>query len=173
MIFNTYKLHTKYVRGFSLVEVLVYMAVFVVVAGAMVTTFLSFDTVFLRNRTERVLTHEARASLEYISRAIKQADSINAGLSAFDTSPGALALIDGATTTRLYVSGGVLMLSVNGSDVGPLTSDAVTIEDITFNHQSGTVSDFVRVGLTLSTSNKAASTTKTFYTSGVLRGSYE
>ncbi len=160
-------------RGFTLVETLVYMAVFVLVAIALVMTFLSFDTVFLRNKLERVVANEAQTSLEYIAQAIRQADSVNTGLSTFDTASGVLALEGGATSTRIYTSGGLLMLDVEGVTVGPLTSDAVTVEGITFNHQVGTLTDLIRVTLTISADNKAASTTKTFYTSGVLRGSYE
>ncbi len=160
-------------RGYTLIETLVYIGVFVLVAMALVVTFLSFDTVFLRNNTERIVINEAQTSLEYIAQAIRQADSVNTGLSTFDNPSGVLVLNEGATSTRIYMSGGAVMLEVEGTSVGPLTSDAVTVDAITFNHYVGTITDLVRVSLTLSAQNKAASTTRTFYTSGVLRGSYE
>ena len=171
-----YSSHKKYSvtqKGFTLIEVLVYIAVLVIVAGALISTFLSFDTVLIRNKTERVLTQEARMSLELISQSIRDASAVDTGLSTFDASPGVLALTAGATTTRFYVSGGTLMYAVNGVDVGPLTSKAITIQNITFNRQVGSSTELVRVALTLSAHSKTASSTRTFNTSAVLRGSYE
>jgi type II secretory pathway pseudopilin PulG len=168
------KYHTgKCIHGFTLIETLVYMAVLVIVVGALVTTFLSFNTVLVRNATERVLTKEAQASFEYIVQAIRQSDSVNTGMSTFNTSPGTLALTEGATSTRFYVASGVLMFEQNGVAVGPLTSDAATLESLVFNHQTGSTSELVRVEMTLSSHNTSASTTRTFNSGAVLRGSYE
>lgn len=165
--------HRTRLRGFTLIETLVYMSVLVLVVGALVTTFLSFDTVLLRNKTERVLTKEAQSGLEFMVQAIRQSDAVNTGLSTFNSSPGTLAITNGATTTRFYVSSGVLMMDQNGVALGPLTSDAVVLESLTFNHQTGSTSELVRVQMTLSAHNNAASTTRAFYGSAVPRGSYE
>lgn len=159
--------------GFSLVEVMVYIAVTVLVAGALVTTFISLDDVLFRNKTERELTHSASVSLERMTRAIRSADSVNTGLSTLGVSPGALALTESGTTTEFYTSGSSLMLSVNGTELGPLTSDAVTVQSVVFNRYTGSTTEMVRVALTLSAVGKASSSTRTFYTSAVLRGSYE
>jgi Tfp pilus assembly protein PilW len=167
-------LHTrKRQHGFSLVEMLVYVAVVVFVAGALISTFLSLNTVLLRNRTERELAESARASLERIERDIRNADSINTALSTLGSNPGVLVLTGTGTTTKFYVSSSTLMLNVNGVDLGPLTSDAVTVRSIVFNRYVGTTTDLVRVTLTLSAVSKAASTTRTFYTSAVVRGTYD
>lgn len=160
-------------RGFSLIEVMVYLAVTVLVAGALVSTFVSLNDILFRNKTERELTHSASVSLERMTRAIRGADSINTGLSTFGTSPGALTLIDSGTTTAFYMSGSDLMVSVNGAELGPLTSDVVTVESVVFNRYTGSTTDMVRVALTLSAVGKNSSSTRTFYTSAVLRGSYE
>ena len=160
-------------EGFALVEILIYLSVLLIVAGGLVTTFLSLDTVLLRNRDDRELTESASQSLERMVRAIRNADAVNAGQSTFGSSPGALALVEGATTTRFFESGGTLRMSLNGVELGPLTSDDVTLDAITFTHYAGTTTDLVRVALTLSKAGLSATTTKTFYTSAVLRGSYE
>lgn len=162
-----------YKKGFTLVEMLVYMAVLVLIAGALVTTFLSLNTVLLRNATERTLTHAATVSLERMVRDMRSADTVNTGLSTLGTSPGTLALTDGATTTRFYISSGRLVVSVNGVELGPLTPEEVTVEDLIFQRYVGATTEMVRASLTLSVSSKAASSTRTYYGSGVLRGSYE
>ena len=159
-------------KGFTLVEMLVYMAVFMLIASALVITFLSFDTTLIRNKTERVLAQEARVGLEHILLAIRHADSVDVTMSTLDSSPGELVL-DGDEETRFYISGGILMMDVEGTTLGPITSDAVTVDDITFNHQSGIATDIVRVELVLSSNTKALSTTRTFNAGAILRGTYE
>lgn len=159
-------------RGFTLVEMLVYMSVFMLIASALVITFLSFDTTLIRNKTERVLAQEARVGLEHMLLSIRHADSVDTGLSTLDSSPGELVL-DGDEETRFYVSGGILMMDIDGTTLGPITSDAVTVENITFNYQSNTATDIVRIELTLSSETKAASSTRTFNAGAILRGTYE
>lgn len=159
--------------GFSLIEIMVYLAVTVTLAGALVTVFLSLNTAIARNTTERALTEGVSVGLEQISRAMREADSVNTGLSSLNTPSGALALVNGTTTTRFYLTGDVLMMSVNGTEVGPLTGEAVTVQEMTFFQYIGDETELVRAALTLSAVGKASSSTRTFYTSGVLRGSYE
>lgn len=161
------------VRGFTLVETLVYLGVMVLVASALVTTFLSLDTTLLKNRTDRSLTESASVSLERIVRAVRSADSIDIAGSTFGISPGVLELTEGATTTVFSLASGRLTMSINGANQGPLTSGAVTVEELTFTRYAGAVSELVRVALTLSAVSDAASSTRTFYTSAVVRGSYE
>lgn len=160
-------------KGFSLVEVLVYLAVTVLVAGALITTFLSLDTVLLRNKTERELTESARASLERIVRDMRLANGVNTSQSTFGVAGGALALTDGATTTRFFVESNTLKMSINGTTIGPVTSKAVTVQSFVVQRYVGVESEMVRVALTLSATSKAASSTRTYYTSAVLRATYE
>lgn len=160
-------------RGFSLIEVMVYLAVTVLVSLAGINTYLSLDTVLLRNATERALTHSASVSLERMVRDIRGAESVNLGLSTLDASPGVLTLDQAGTTTSFSIVDGKLNVSVNGTSHGPLTSNSVTVESLVFNKYSNAQTDLVRVSLTLSIHSKAASSTKTFYTSAVLRGTYE
>lgn len=160
-------------RGFTLVEVLVYIAVTVLIATAGVSMFLSLDTVLLRNATERALTHSATVSLERIARDIKVSTGVNTAQSTLGASPGVLSLNQAGTTTVFSVSGGNLIVAVNGTEIGSLTSEGVTVQSLVFTRYAGTVTELVRVALTLSVSSKAASSTRTFYTSAVLRDSYE
>ncbi len=152
---------------------LVYMAVLILVVGALVTTFLSLDTVFIRNKTDRELTHAATVSLERIVRTIKDADSVDTGLSTLGSSPGVLVLESGTTTTRFYVSSSTLVVSKNGTVVGPLTSDEVQVDRLVFQRYTNSETELVRVSLTVSNHSKAASSTRTFYASAVIRGTYD
>lgn len=161
------------IRGFSLVEMMVYLAVLVLIAGALITTFLSLDTTLVRNKTDRELTHAASVSMERLVRDIRSADRVDTVASTLGATSSVLVLDGGATTTSFYLSSGKLVVSVNGTEIGPLTSDAVTVNSFTANRFVGTTTEMVRVSLSLSAESKAASSTRTFYTSAVLRGSYE
>lgn len=159
--------------GYSLVEMLVYLAVLILVMFAGVTTYLSLDTVIVRNQTERTLTSSAQMSFERVVHEIRTAEAVNTGASTFGVSPGVLVLTNGATTTTFSISGSRLIVSRDGTEIGPLTSDDVVVEDMTFTRYAGAVTDMIRVSLTLSANSKSASTTRTYYMSAVLREGYE
>ena len=157
--------------GFTLIEILVYVGILVMVASAVVVTFLSLDTVLLRNKTERVLTNSATVALERMTRDIRAASTANAVIA------NELTLITLSTTTVFSLSGNSLVATVNGSPLGALTSDDVTVENLEFSHYQNTGGEIeteaVRVALTLSIETKAASSTRTYYSTVVLRGTYE
>lgn len=163
----------KHARGFSLIEMLVYFSILVLVSGASVTAYLSLNTVLVRNATERVLTHAADVSLERMVRDIRGADSVNGMASTLGTTPGVLTLVQGATTTLFSIVGGAVHVSVNGVDQGPLTGERVYVDSLTFTEYTGADTDLVRVALQLTASSSASTMTRTFYTSAVMRGSYE
>lgn len=165
--------HREGVRGFSLIEVLIYLAVTVFISLAGVLTYLSLDTVLVRNATERAVNHAAMVALERIGYEVRQAVAVNSLQSAFGTTTSELTVVRGATSTNFAVVGDALVLSVNGVSMGPLTGDAVVVESFVVNRFVGTTTELIRVALTLHGNSKAASTTRTYYTSAVLRGSYE
>lgn len=165
------KLHNR--RGFTLIEMLVYIAVLVLAVSAMVTLFLSLNTTLARNQVERALTHSAEVTLERMVRDIRAAATADTTVANQLT----LQTEGAATTTVFSLSGTQVAYSINGTDYGFLTSDAIQVDNLTFTayEHIGTELEttLVRVALTLSVSTRAASSTRTYYTSAVLRGSYE
>lgn len=159
--------------GYSLIEMLIYLAVTILISLAGVETYLSLNTILVRNATERAVNHSAMVALERIGSELRNGLSINTGQSTFGTSPGALTIVYGTTTSNFTISGGRLIFTQNGTAVGPLTSSDVTVESFIVNRYVGTTTELVRVSLTLSGHSKAASTTRTYYTSAVLRGTYD
>ncbi len=160
-------------RGFSLVETLVYLAIMVLMVTACVGIFGSLNTILARNAIERELTTSASVTLERMLRDLRSANIVDLTPSTFNVSPGTLTLVQGATTTAYTLTGGNVVVSVNGSAPYPLTGDEITVDSLVFSRYATSTIELVRVALTLSTHAKAASSTRTFYTSGVLRGAYE
>lgn len=160
-------------RGFSLIEMLVYIALLVLLSGAVITSIFSLSDVFQRNTHERELADAAVLTLERISREARAATGFNLGASQFDTSPGAVALVDGPTTTVFSVSGDRMEVAVNGVTEGVLTPEHIAVENVIYSRLQSTSTEALRIALTLSIAEATASTTMTFYTTSVLRNSYE
>lgn len=167
--------HCNTTNGFSLIEMLVYVAVIVFISTAVVVTYLSLDTVLARNHVERQITKAGSTAMERMVRAVRDGSTVNL---TERTLPSELAVDQAlSTTTEFYLSGGQIYIDVNDVPLGPITPSAVTIRDLTFHHYelTGTPleSETVRIFFTAHMDGKGASTTKTFYSSAVLRDSYE
>lgn len=159
--------------GFTLIEVLVYIGVLLLSAIAVVTMFFSLRDVFERNRTERELADAATEILERFGREARYATEIE-GTSVLGSSPGLLDLDQISTSTRFSLSGDDLIMEQNGSVVGALHPESISVTSLVFTKfESVSTSTAVRAAVTLSATNRFASTTKTFYTTALLRGSYD
>jgi len=163
------------IQGFSLIEMLVYIAILILAVVAMVVSFLSFNASLVRNQAYRELTHVANLTLDRMVRDIRAAASADTTVSNQIT----LSTEGGATTTVYALSNDTVNLTVNGKNLGTLTEDDVKVEDLTFSkfENIGTELEttLVRVQMTLSmaSTTKWATTTSIYYTSAVMRGDYE
>lgn len=162
-------------KGFSLVEMLVYIAVLVMISTAVVSTYLSLDSVLARNQTERAVTKAAAAAMEHMLRDIRAASTVN---TAERSLPDELAVDRGlSTTTEFYLVDERIYVDVNDQTIGPITPEEVSVSDLTFDHHEHTgtslETEAVRISFTIAVETKSASTTRTFYSSAVLRDSYE
>lgn len=166
-------LYNKRIHGFTLVEMLIYIAVLSIAVIAMITTFLTYRTILLRNEVERAVSHNAQVVLERLTRDIHEAESVDTSVSGQIT----LQTADSATTTVYALSGDTIVLTVNGNNLGALVEDDVTITAFTNIEYENVASEIpttlVRVTLGLEAVNAVATTTKTYNTSAVLRGMYE
>ena len=163
------KAHKK--RGFTLVEVLVYLGILLVASSVAVSVLLSLRFVFERNRIERTLGDTATSILERLVREARDAKSIST------ISSGVLELTHSPTTTRFYQSGEDVMIRtvVGGVAVSDyaLDSTRVAISNLTFASYSAGTTTMVRASFSAKVTGAYASTTENFSTAAVLRGSYE
>lgn len=160
-------------KGFSLVEMLVYLGVTVLVMYAGVSTFLSLRVVIMRNVAERTLTYEGSLVLERMVRDIRASTNVDTGTSILGNSPGTLTLVASPTTTTFTLTGNTVTVSVNGGAPQALTDNGVTVQDLTFTRYMNGNTELVRAGLTLSVNSRYAPSTRTYYISAVPRGRYK
>jgi len=159
--------------GFTLIEMLVYIAILTIVSGGALTLLFSLTDQINAGRAQRLVSSSAQTALERMLTEVRSADAVDAVNSTLEVSSGVLALDREASTTALTLSAGTVMLSSDGVIQGPLTSENVSVDELRFYHYDNTNTELVRVVLTLSATVGDTSITRTFNAAGVLRGSYD
>lgn len=157
----------------SALDMIIYLSVLIILTGAAVSAIISLNSVFERNKAERILTNAGTAVVERFARDVRDAKTVNTMLSTLAASSSVLVLTNGATTTTYKVTNGAVALDVSGVAYGALTPASVQVKNFTIVRYHGATSDLVRLRLDIASTGRYASTTKTFYTAAVLRGSYE
>lgn len=166
-------------KGFTLIELLVYVALLATVSLVVVNSVLILNRTLASFRLERRLTTSAEVVMGRITRELHLADALYAS-STLWISPGVLSLAsreseEDATSkdVMIYTVNGALLLRRATGSPAVLTGDGVAVTNLVFKQiTNGTVSTGVKVELTLNAFVGSASTTKNYYTTVVLRGSY-
>lgn len=167
-------------RGMSIIELLVYMAMLVLLLGAIIQSVLIITTNYRAVRNTREIEDSAISVLDKITRVAHSADSISAASSTFLISPGAATFVatDSATgqstTTRFYVSGDKMYVTENGISQGVLTNESVKVIGFTLYQINTSNSVALKIELSLlSDEATPAVISKNFYSTVILRGSYQ
>ncbi len=165
-------IHTKQ-KGFTLVEMLVYLAIFITLSVAGVTTMLHFSRVFTEYRVEKMLTQQITASLDTMVSDIRNAVLVDQIGSTFAVSNGTLGLSYVGYDVLYEVLGGVLVRSESGAASVALTHGPVTIDMFLVEYYPTTESELIRVTVAAHITQGAHTFSETYYVSSVLRGSYD
>lgn len=158
-------------RGFTLVEVLVYLGIFIMVTVASIYVLISLDEIVDRYRVNTVLYRSGSSALEHMVVEMRLADQFNLGGSMVNTATsGALALVNNATSTTFTKSGDELILSINSVNYGNIVDEAVTVDGFTVYQYATTVGTVVRVKLELTATVGSSTKSMTLYGGSVIRG---
>lgn len=163
-------------RGFTLIEIIVYIVILTVLSAVAVNTILLVQSSLAEIRITRTLSGAAAVAMERMARQARDAKSADIGASTFGVSPGVLSLTGSespALTHRFSVDGGALKLESGGSPALTLTPPGVAVTNLSFHFiAAATTSQAVKIELTLAASTGRATTTQNFYGTAVLRNSY-
>lgn len=139
-------------RGFSLFELIVYLAIF----GLLITAILSIAVQSLNSKVKSQAMTEVetatRYSLERITADVRMATDIDET----DLTSNTLTLTQGnGDTVRYQVTSGQLTRSLNGAAAVTLTASTVTVDDFTITNTtpSGSDANDLIVSLTTRTIN--------------------
>jgi type II secretory pathway pseudopilin PulG len=161
-------------KGYSLVEMLIYISILSIFSVALINSLVSFSKSYREVTTIRLLERVGIDSMERISRDIKRASTVDMLNSVFNTSSGVLSLVEtyngNSTTTKFYLDNNVLKVDVNGVYEGPLTSSLVRVTSLIFYSFAGTNSSGVKFEITLQTGSGGNLKTKKYISSSILRG---
>lgn len=172
---NNHTLHKTYLqqKGFTLLELVIYVSILSLLMITVVTVLISMSQAYTTLKTSKNLNHAAVVSLERITREIRSAKSVIEGQSVFDSTPGRLYLQTSvSTTTEFYIDEGLLKVDINDVYQGPLTTEDVTINSLVFTFSTTTNSQAVGVSLILESGVGERFRSEHFYSTVVLRGSY-
>lgn len=163
-------------KGFSLIEMLIYVAILGIMLGVTVQILLSFSGVYSTFVLDRRIHSAAATSLERLVREIRSAESVDVADSTFDTHPGRLTLQipvagSGNIERTFAISNGQIALFENGVLQGALTGDRVEVIGLIFKRITNGTLEGIRTELTLQATRREVIRSATFYSFTVLRAS--
>ena len=159
--------------GYSLIELVIYLAIFIGISVVIIHSLVSIMRTYATAESYRRLQNNGELAMERIVREVRQANSITAGASTFDTSPGTLSIAstDEDSVNHIIVfdvADGALRMTDN-ADSGNLTSSEVVVSSLLFRNISTAGGGGVKIELVLSTAN-GHSASAPFYSTVMLRG---
>jgi len=168
--------HTMGKRGFTLVELLVYISIMTLALVSIVVLLTSATRIMNRVKEVKEVRSSALISLERMEREIKNATSVVVGESDLGTTAGSLTLqsadeLGNPLEVSFDLEGGDLLLYYDDVSRGSLFSENVSATELEFYRVDNTLSESVKIKLTLS-HDDAPTKEETYYLTAVLRGSY-
>src|SRR3989339_516454 len=129
-------------KGFTLVEILIYISVLTVICAAIISFLFWAIKTNAKSRAAAEVSDNARRAMETMFYEIRQANSVYAPTSVFGANPGQLSLEtkisppDNETKTYndFYLAGGKLYLKREGMLPEQITSDQVRVSNLIFKY---------------------------------------
>ena len=164
-------------RGFSLIEMVVYIALLAILTVLAVNMTLSMTRAFADLRVSRDINSSATTLFERITRDIRGAYDVDVAGSVLGTNPGDLLLdtkdSSGTNmTVEYFVSNGSVHIKENGVDQEAIMSASTQAVSFVVREAVSTNSKAVKVEVTLSATRGDITKQRNFYTTVVLRGTY-
>lgn len=164
-------------HGFTLVEMIIYVAFFSVLSILTVNATITVMKSFYALRMSQNISQSATTAIERMSHEIRNSYAVDTTNSVFSSSPGQLSLLakDSLGTTytiRFYVNAAnQLALQVAGVEKGVLLAKTVTVTNLVFRQVTTTGSKAIKIEMSLRDSRQGTSKVVKFYDTVVLRGS--
>jgi len=161
-------------EGFSLIEMVVYIAILVFMLAIILEVVLSVSRSEQAIESARNVENSAALALERISREIRLAESVNTASSTLGVHPGRLILsgVDNEgdpRTVEFYFSQGKVMMRENGVSLGALTESKATATSLIFYRFASSTTEGIRTRITLESGTSTNFKVETFYSSTLIR----
>jgi type II secretory pathway pseudopilin PulG len=153
--------------GFTLVEVLIYIFVFVLISGSSLGVLFSLSDLFTQYKIRQALLATGTSAMERMVLEIREADSVTS------TAAGELTLTNNADTIFFQKNGSQLDLYKNGVLQGTLNTSTVEVISVSFHSYLLNQVELVRIQLVLRSIVGTQSEDWTINSGVILRGSYD
>lgn len=169
--------NTKNSAGFTLIEMIMYIAILAIVSVLVINVLFVMIRAFTDIRVARDINNVAVVALDRIVREIRTANSVDVANSIFSSTPGKLVLntkdsLGNNTSLDFFVDGGIIKVIGTGTGSSPLHTPSVVVNSLIYNLISGSNSSAIRIELVLVGKRGNVEKTSKFYSTVVLRGSY-
>ena len=160
--------------GYTLVEMIVYVAVISLISLVIVNTTLSFSRSYRHLQALRIVDDSGSGAMERMTRDIRAASTIDVANSTLGSSPGVLTVIATAnsisTTTKFYLQNNIAKADVNGSYFGPLTLSTATTTSLVFTKLDSPISHAIKIDMTVVATVGGVTKTKNYHSTIILKG---
>ena len=157
-------------RGYSLVEILFYIAIFSMLALVIISSLISMTKSFRATTIQADLV-QSSAIMERISREVRQAYGINS-ISASDLKLNTKDELDNNKTVRFALSGSNVQLFENDIFTGNLNTPNIEITTLSFTEITTLNGKAVKISLSARSARDTSGRIEDFYDTVVLRGDY-
>ena len=158
--------------GFTLVEILVYMAIFILVSTSAIGLLFSLDDLFTQYKLKQALLESGTNIMERLLIEVRESDSVSLADSVLTSSDGTLTLDKATETIKFIKNGNNLELNRDGVFEGNLNSSNIEILGATFYQYEQNGVELVRVKLDLRSTIEDQSEEWSVSGGAIIRGSY-
>ena len=165
--------NSKKVNGFSLVEMLIYVALLGVVLAVIAGSLLIISQSQERVSASRAIDRSATFVLDRVLREVRMSSFVNTDESVFGESESVLVVVreDGGSSVRFSVEDGELSVEMDGETLR-LTHRDVEVDRFFVEHIETEHTEGVRVELDLRRPYRDGEVEQSFYGTALSRGSY-
>jgi Tfp pilus assembly protein PilV len=164
-------------KGFTLIELVVYVAGLVILSGVMVLIIIQFYMLYKEIIAVPRADRTGLTLVDRITKEIRSGDQIDTLNSQFNTTDGIIEFDseeNGSTVARrFYVENGIVKFSENGGTAVSLSPKDLYVSNFQFKLVSTSVSQAVRFDLELQFMTRNGTETKPYTGFSILRESYE
>lgn len=153
-------------NGYSIVEILVYLAIFTSVSILVINLFIVILSSLNNTIVTRKIIESGQISMDRMSREIRQAQSIDI------SSTSSSLVLTGTNTINFKKENNALNLYKNSSLEGNLLGEDVSVTSLVFRPISTVESRAVKIEMTVEYSKGSYVRSENFYNTIVLRGGY-
>lgn len=179
VLFNRYMKNAKHnakrtkTRGYTLLETIVYVTLFIVVLVAVFDMLITLSKSFARVRAHNEVRVSGTNAMERMAREIRTASSRDTGSTADDLLIHTTDDLGVAKVIEFYWGSTAknIVLVDNSINKGSLTGSSTEVTSLVFRAASTTRGDVIKIEMTVR-SKKSTSIVSNFYDTIVMRGGY-